>query len=174
MVGITLTHLGERRGIRKMARGGGRSPGTRWGSGVVVLAWLVVIAACGRGQPEGAHDPENELPFGYVDRPTANQHVARHVDVAGWALDDTGLREVRIYVDGRFKAAVGLEVDRPDVSKAFPNFRKGTDRHGWGAIIDLGKAGPHTVLVQALDEDGATRDIGVIEVTVPDEPRPSS
>jgi len=150
------------------------SPSQRgWlGPWLAVVAWSVVTVACGSSQPDGPHDPKNELPFGIVDGPGANQQVGRQVKVVGWALDDTGVREVRVYVDGRLKTAVQLDVDRPDVSKAYPNYGTRSDRHGWSAFVDLGKPGAHTIVVQAVDDTGATRDLGVIELTVTEGSRP--
>ena len=57
---------------------------------------------------------------------------------------------------------------RPDVAKALPRYARRGDIHGWNALIDFGMAaGPHTILIQAVDDSGATRDIGVVPVTVP-------
>jgi hypothetical protein len=55
----------------------------------------------------------------------------------------------------------------PDVVKAYPAFAHRSDVHGWTVTVPLGAdtpAGPHTILVQAVDNQGATRDIGTSTV----------
>jgi hypothetical protein len=80
-------------------------------------------------------------------------------------VDDSGVTEIRIYFDGRFVARTTLIVPRPDVSKALPEYARPGDLHGWNLEVDFGAtAGDHTILVQAVDTNGATRDIGSIAV----------
>ncbi len=138
---------------------------TIW-SGAAVLA---LAAGCsGRANRP---DPGNELPFGVVDAPHGGQTVGRTVEVAGWALDDVRVDVVNIYVDGRFRGPARLTIRRPDVSKAFSKYIKpgatDADVHGWNASVDLGDVpGPHTIIAQAVDDRGATRDIGSATVTL--------
>jgi hypothetical protein len=129
---------------------------------VVTTAWVV---SCGGG----AVDPDNELPFGIVDTPKAGA-VLRPGDtvVGGWAMDDSGVEEIRIYFDGRFWAGTTLAVPRPDVARALPRYAREGDLHGWNVRVDFGLSpGDHTIIVQAVDDRGATRDIGVVPVTIP-------
>ena len=128
------------------------------------LVVLSVMAGC-RRQSNRALDPANELPFGTVDTPANGQHVGGEVNFGGWAMDDRGIREIRIYVDGHFVNLGQLGVERADVSKAFPQYVHGNHQHGWGIPIDFTSPGAHKVVVQAVDIDGATRDIGVLDIT---------
>jgi hypothetical protein len=137
-------------------------------SRIYVVA-LVFLAACAAGcAQDGAHDPQNELPFGVVDVPKAGDVITPgRVLVGGWALDDSGIEEIRIYFDGRFTAATTVTVARPDVIKAYPKYVKGTDVHGWNVEIEVpNQPGPHTILAQAVDDRGATRDLGSFTVTI--------
>jgi hypothetical protein len=136
----------------------------RAGSVVVILA-LVALVGCRGRQSNRALDPTNELPFGSLDSPTNGQHVGHEVTVGGWAMDDRGIREIRVYVDGHFTNMGQIAVDRPDVSKVFPQYVRGNNLHGWGIPIEFQSAGAHKIVVQAVDSDGATRDIGAIEIT---------
>jgi hypothetical protein len=129
----------------------------------VIAAGLAACSAPGPASP----DPDNALPFGYLDTPTNDQTVGRQVQVSGWALDDSGVRDVRIFVDGRYRTSASLTVPRPDVTNAYALFANGTDVHGWSTIVDLGEqAVRHNIIAQAVDDQGATRDIGSVEVTV--------
>jgi hypothetical protein len=78
------------------------------------------------------------------------------------------VKEVRLFVDNKFVARTTVNQLRPDVSKVYPNYAT-SDKgfHGWVITTTLGSvfaAGPHTLVVQAVDTQGATRDIGTVSV----------
>jgi hypothetical protein len=131
-----------------------------------LAAALPLAGACRRGADP--LDPANELPFGAIDLPAPNAQVNAVTPIAGWALDDRGIREIRIYVDGRIVNHGGLINARPDVSKVYPQYARGTDLHGWTLLMGFDAPGPHAVIVQAVDSDGATRDIASLTVTAID------
>lgn len=110
-------------------------------------------------------DPSNELPFGFIDQPTANAQTGAQTAVGGWAMDDREVQEVRIYVDGRFAERGIINTARPDVSKVFPQYAHSSHMHGWTLSVTFEAPGAHTLLVQAVDSNGATRDIGTVQVT---------
>lgn len=131
----------------------------------MAAALLSITAACAAPEP----DPTNELPFGFVDVPTAGTELRPGPNlVGGWALDDVGVTEIRFYFDGKYVTRTTLAVPRPDVAKALPKYARSGDRYGWNLNVDFAATpGPHTILVQAVDSSGATRDIGVVAVTGP-------
>ena len=134
-----------------------------------VLASLLFAAACHRGAASRDPSPKNELPFGYLDFPMSGAMVEREMPARGWALDDGQVTEVRVYLDNHFIARATLTESRADVSKAYPAYAHNTDVHGWTILVALGgdtPIGPHTILVQAVDDQGATRDIGMANVTL--------
>jgi hypothetical protein len=140
------------------------------------LGWVALLTAslaigCGgfAGKSNRALDPTNELPFGRIDTPVEGAQVASQVKIGGWALDDRGVREIRVYIDGHFADATRTNTDRPDVSKAYPQYARGGNLHGWTMTIAFQAPGPHTIIAQALDSDGATRDIGTLAVTSRDQ-----
>jgi hypothetical protein len=135
---------------------------------LAALAGVVLLSGVVAGCVERAKNPENQLPSGMVDlpKPGAVLRPGRTL-VGGWAIDDTGVAEVRVFFDGRFKAATTLKVPRPDVSQAKPWYARPGDLHGWNVEVDFGLApGEHEILVQAVDINGAARDIGLVPVTV--------
>ena len=152
------------RGFRAF-RGGALKTGNQspW---LAVLAAALLLPACGR--PSDV-DPNrrNEAPTGYVDTPRNGEVVGRMVDVSGWAADDRAVSVVRISVDGRPQASARVTIPRPDVSKSLPKYSTHGDVHGWRVSVDLGEsAGPHTILAQAVDDEGAARDLNAVVVTV--------
>ena len=82
-------------------------------------------------------------------------------------MDDRGVTQIRVYVDNHIINSGTLTQDRPDVSKAFPQYTR-DHRHGFTLLAGFDAPGPHTIIVQAVDTDGATRDIAVIPVTAVD------
>ena len=132
----------------------------------VALAAASLLPACGR-QPDGDPNRRNEPPAGYVDTPRNGEVVGRMVDVSGWAVDDRAVSVVKIYVDGRPEASARVTIPRPDVSKSLPKYSTHGDVHGWRVPVDLGEsAAPHTILAQAVDDQGAVRDLNAVVVTV--------
>jgi len=131
-----------------------------------VIVAAVIVSGCARRETNRALDPTNELPFGVVDTPKEGAPVGSPLSTAGWALDDRGIREIRVYVDGHFANLTHLNTARPDVKKAFPQYTQSGDTVGWSATVDLQGPGAHTLVVQAVDSDGATRDIGSVKVIV--------
>ncbi len=132
----------------------------------VISLVLALAAACDRGSmQEDTLDPANELPLGMMDTPTEGAQVPTQAMVGGWALDDRGIREVRLYVDAHLDQIVRLNTERPDVSKAYPQYTHGTHLHGWTTTVVFYVPGPHTLIAQAVDSDGATRDIAAVRIT---------
>lgn len=138
---------------------------SRLARGVAAVAVTgMVVAGCG-----GAPDPTNEVPFGAVDLPQTGATLATGpIVVGGWAMDDRGVALVRVYVNRRFVTESRLSVPRPDLIKVFPAYLHDTEVHGWNVTVTLPGPGTYEILAQATDTTGATRDIGVVTVTVVD------
>lgn len=139
----------------------------RWAPGAAAIAVALAMSASGCSKEKGADDPANELPFGHVDMPAQGAQVKPESPIAGWAMDDRGVKQIRVYVDNHFINSGELAQDRPDVSRTYPQYTR-DHRHGFTILAGFDAPGPHTILVQAVDSDGATRDIGVIAVTAVD------
>ena len=111
------------------------------------------------GSLRSARGP-NQAPLGVIDRPNEGATVSTSFDVTGWAGDDRGILMIRVLVDGKLAGIASFVAERPDVTKAYPHFRHGTDRHGWEAIVDTAEPGSHAVCVEAVDSDGVTSELG--------------
>jgi hypothetical protein len=130
--------------------------------GAIALV-LASFASCGKNPI----DPANELPFGNLDVPKPGETLpSAKVSVAGWALDDSAVAHVRVFIDGRFKGVTTLAVPRPDVVQAYPRYGSRGNVCGWTLVVDVGTPGPHKILAQAVDDFGATRDLGVVDVMI--------
>ena len=109
---------------------------------------------------------ENQPPLGTIERPIDGATEQPSFKVIGWAGDEKGIRAVRVLVDGKLAAVASFVWERPDVTKVYPHFRHGTDRHGWETTVEIAVPGLHTVRVEAVDTEGATTDLGTRTVTV--------
>lgn len=147
---------GERNEARSVARGARLV-------GAIAAAAALALAGCSADR--GVYDPANELPFGHVDAPIEGAQVDAKTPLAGWAMDDRGIRQIRLYVDNHLVNTGPLTQDRPDVSKIYPRYTHADHRHGFSLLMGFDAPGRHVVVVQAVDSDGATRDIGVLTVT---------
>lgn len=138
---------------------------TRRGAGAVAAAALLASALAACSRPDRLHDANNELPFGKIDVPAEAARVPAQTPVSGWALDDIGIREIRLFVDGRFAGVAKVTQERPDIKMAYPNYWRRGRRAGWTGQVAFDVPGSHVILAQAVDTDGATRDIGTVNVT---------
>ncbi len=144
----------------------------RYSPGLGVAA-VLFASACDNASgtpPRSFLHPINHEPLGVFDVPLDGTTVPSSITVAGWAADDRGIREVRVFVDGHPAALAGFNLVRPDVSAAHPRARHGTDLHGWQTSVQLGLPGRHTIDVRVTDTNGITVNLGTRVVTVePDE-----
>ncbi len=131
----------------------------RW----LLLGCVLALSGCSDRLPESS----NELPFGVIDVPVTGATVARVSRVSGWALDDSRIVRVDLYVNGHFSGSTSAVLPRPDVGKAFPAYERQALVSGWEIAVDLGEGStPRTLLAQAVDDNGATRDLGVLSLNV--------
>ncbi|MDQ1350563.1 MAG: hypothetical protein QG657_865, partial [Acidobacteriota bacterium] len=111
---------------------------------------------------EAATTPvDGEYPFGNFSTPVSGSSVASSIAVTGWALDDTGVSNVKIYLEnGGSLAYIGdaIFVDgaRPDIAAAYPYYPLNT-RAGWGYMLltnFLPGGGNGTYILHAIASDG--------------------
>jgi len=128
---------------------------------------VLLAGAAGCALLQTSPDPRNELPFGWVDEPSNGAAVQRNIESHGWALDDNTVSKVNVYLDGHYLAQTSITEARADVTKIYPKYAHDNDAHGWKLIIPLPGdlvLGPHKLVYQAVDDKGATRDIGAVDV----------
>src|SRR6478735_3004313 len=117
-----------------------------WRSRAAVVAALaacsLALAGC---RSRGVYDPANDMPFGWVDYPVADAHVKALTMVSGWALDDRGIREIRLYIDGHLVNSCHITEARPDVNRNFPRLARPGLLSGWAMLGGFDAVGPHTV-----------------------------
>jgi Bacterial Ig domain len=119
------------------------------------------------GGTEKAHASLSPLPFGVLDNPHPGEVLRGKTLLRGWALSESGIQSVTIYVDRTAAGFATLGIGRPDVQRALANFPDAAEA-GWELNFDTTrlKTGPHELVAQARSKLGATRDLGSISVTI--------
>jgi hypothetical protein len=93
------------------------------------------------------------VPLLYIDFPVAKTNVAGSVNVTGWAIDDTGIAKVELFVDGQLAGTATYGTPRPDVQQAYP---WAVVNSGYQVVLDTTRQpnGSHTLTVRASDQSG--------------------
>jgi len=106
-------------------------------------------------------------PIGTVDAPSANATISgTNVPFAGWALAPVSVTQVQLIIDGAGAIATGLNVNRPDVVAAYPNFAP--LQCGWNVTFDSTKLtnGTHKISANITDASGNVAILPPVGVTV--------
>jgi hypothetical protein len=99
--------------------------------------------------PEGDFAP----PFGVIHVPSDGQRVPAGFWGFGWALDDSGIAEIRIGTElgpGGIAMLGGLW---PSLASAFPDYAD-AEHGGYGFVVPDVPPGPHTLTVTLIAKDG--------------------
>lgn len=92
-----------------------------------------------------------------LDNPADGSRVDGNVlTVRGWALADSGIQEVKVYVNNVLKGNAVYGSNRPDVNRVFPGYNVG-DNSGYNLTVNIGNlnSGIHKVKVVAIAKDGS-------------------
>jgi len=114
-------------------------------------------------------------PFGSFETPATGSNLSSSVAFTGWALDDTQLESVKIYLLQNSNLlyigdAVFVEGARPDVAAAYPNYPNNS-KAGWGYMMltnflpNKGN-GTYTFHVIAKDNTGHEVTLGVNTISI--------
>ena len=106
-------------------------------------------------------DVDDEI-AGFIDEPKLEGSKPCHaesIEVVGWAASKLGIESVEIYCDGTLFGIANYGVLRPDIAKAFPNF-KNAGRSGFFSMLDatLLAEGSHVVRVVARSRGGRSQE----------------
>ena len=116
---------------------------------------------------------ENTLPFRYsLDEPVTNEKISSNsLKIRGWALAGSGVKEVRVYVDGTDLGTVPYGTSRADVNSVYPGYSSGNNA-GFDGTVNISNiaSGNRKVSVKITANDGTTQ---TIERTIKVEKLPS-
>jgi hypothetical protein len=98
---------------------------------------------------------ESELapPFGVIDIPAENAEVAAGSFGLGWALDDSGIAEIRVATELGPGAPGVVGGPRPDIPPVHPAYTDAANS-GFGFLVPNVPPGPHTLAITLVGRDG--------------------
>ena len=94
-----------------------------------------------------------------LDEPTSGTVTTTgELKVRGWAVASSGIKEVRVYVDGIDLGTIAYGTSRPDVNSVYPGYQSGNNA-GFEGTINLGgmATGEKTLKVKITANDGTTQ-----------------
>jgi len=94
-----------------------------------------------------------------LEEPSAGGIGSGISNIRGWAVANTGIDRVEIYLDGLFLADIPFGGTRSDVGRAFPEYLD-SDNAGFSMAFAWGNisAGLHTLTARAFDNNGNFED----------------
>jgi len=93
-------------------------------------------------------------PVGTIHLPEEGQRVAPGFWVHGWAVDDSGIAEVRYAAEQGPSGFAMLEGAWPGVAETFPGYPDAGSRSSYGFPLPELSDGPHTLRVTVVGRDG--------------------
>jgi hypothetical protein len=97
-------------------------------------------------------------PFGVLDVPRENDTVASGAWGFGWALDDSGIAEIRVSFDGGPGVPTTIHQPHPGVREAHPSYPENA-APGFGFAVPPLPPGPHTLKVIFVGRDGGKTEL---------------
>lgn len=103
-------------------------------------------------------------PFGNLD-PLSSVISGNNVTVSGWAVDDTAVSTVQVFVDGQLNGNATYGINRSDIQGPLPNAPLAC---GWTYALDSTRLvnGTHTITVQITDSSNNLAIFPPVAVTV--------
>jgi hypothetical protein len=120
---------------------------------------------CTQGGPGGTM---LEPILGALDAPTPGATLRETGVVGGWAVGESGVKRVAIYLDGQFASFAALEGKRPDIEKLYSKHFPNAETSGWTAVLDVTKMadGDHQMVAQVKTNKGGVREFGPVTFKV--------
>ena len=94
-----------------------------------------------------------------LDLPKVNQSISNgELQVAGWALHDSGIKEVKVSIDGKYIGSTNIGITRNDVNNAYPGYPNG-DKSGFDGKFDISNLsnGDKKVKVEIVANDNSVQ-----------------
>lgn len=78
------------------------------------------------------------------------------LDVFGWVLDQSGIKEVKVLLDGNYVGSAKTNLSREDVDAVYPGYGKNSGFSYKLSLSNVSK-GQHRITVQAIGNNGKTQ-----------------
>jgi len=80
----------------------------------------------------------------------------KNLVIGGWAINKSGMNQVKVYIDGIYKGNANYGLNRPDISSDYYGYPKG-DKSGYSFTSSISSlsTGKHTVKITAVGNDSS-------------------
>jgi hypothetical protein len=114
--------------------------------------------AAGQASSPPAPAAVTQPPVGFLDGPDEGAVVHANAVVTGWALDDSGIAQVTVTIDGQNPMPAALGLPHPGVAAAYPG-KSGNESAGFALEIPSLPKGPHSLTVAIQAKNGGKTEI---------------
>jgi hypothetical protein len=106
--------------------------------------------------------------LGALDAPARGNTLRGTGIVGGWAVAESRVKRIAIYVDGQFVSFAPLDAKRPDIAKLYAKTFPDAEASGWTTMLDVtGMAdGEHQIVAQVKTNNGGIREFGPVPFKV--------
>ena len=106
--------------------------------------------------------------LGALDAPVRGSTLRETGVVGGWAVAESGVRRIAIYLDRQFVSFAALDGKRPDIAKLYTKTFPDAETSGWTAVLDVSKMadGEHQMVAQVKTNKGGVREFGPLPFKV--------
>lgn len=107
-----------------------------------------------------------------LEAPLNNSVVTTDVsEVFGWALNPSGIKEVKVYLDGSYAGNAQTGIIREDVNRVFPGYKMGRESgFSYKLSLTMLQGGNHIITVDMIGNDGTKQ---TVTRTIKYVPKPS-
>jgi hypothetical protein len=106
--------------------------------------------------------------LGALDAPARGSTLRETGVVGGWAVAESGVKRIAIYIDRQFVAFAYIDGRRDDIAKLYEKDFPGAQLSGWTVVLDVSKMadGEHEMVAQVKTNKGGIREFGPVPFQV--------
>jgi hypothetical protein len=127
---------------------------------LILVIGLAAMTGCRRAPVTGG----KEAIAGSLDAPARGSTMKEKGIVGGWAVADSGVKRVGIYMDRQLLQYTAPDVKREDIVKIFPK----AGNSGWTVMVDVSRVadGNHEIVAKVESNQGNVREFGPVPFQV--------
>ncbi|SHH98196.1 N-acetylglucosaminidase, partial [Clostridium intestinale] len=113
---------------------------------------------------------EKRAAYTWLDEPIINSPINGNIKVRGWAVNASGVKEVKIYVNKTYIGSANIGISRSDVGKVYPEYINSSNS-GYEYTVDVSNIAPgiKELSIQSIGNDGSsqtyTSNVNIIKPT---------
>ncbi|MDD9148211.1 Ig-like domain-containing protein [Sporolactobacillus sp. CQH2019] len=119
------------------------------------LALVIIVSCMAVLFGQSAYASSGTLgPRGVIDNPAAGSTLQGTVTVRGWFLDGTGVSKVEVLVDGKVIGNATYGLSRPDVYKAYSQYKNNQSGYQYSLNTAQLASGTHRLSIRETGKNG--------------------